>query len=273
MLANITDRRKFESNLDWARAEYAALQQIRKDMYPSLAISLEPGPKSALFARLLSGKSPLAFPPPLSFGTPWYEVIEEERPFHIHLGGMLPVTEVRWPEFGDLYLNYLLINECAWGVVSNNEAAGVMLEHLTTLRNGIDQGEAQAVHAEIRKVLLDRPEWIVKYHPWPEYRLFLGRTTRQARRDEVEALAASAEALDGTNVTVTKVLSDGAQQAAGKAERVAHLRKKPEHLLSPVERKALADVDKLPEDLSALDRVEFECDVWMLAKADSHPLS
>lgn len=34
-------------------------------------------PKSALFARLLDGKSPLPFPPPLYFSFPWYEIFDQ----------------------------------------------------------------------------------------------------------------------------------------------------------------------------------------------------
>ena len=266
MLASITDRQKFDSNLEWARAEYAALQQVRKDMNPSLEISLEPGPQSALFARLLSGKAPLAFPPPLSFKNPWYDVIEAAGPFHVLLGGMLPVAEVSWPEYGDLYLNYLLINEFAWGVVSSNEAGGEMLECLAALQRGLDPAEAQAIHAAIREVLQKRPEWIVKHHPWPEYRLYLGRATRQGRRGDVDALATTSNALDGVNISITKVLIEGSKQATGKVDRVAHLRAKPAHLLSPIERKALADVDHMQKNLSAIDLVEYECDVWTLER-------
>ena len=34
-------------------------------------------PKSALFARLLDGKSPLPYPPPLYFSYPWYEIFDQ----------------------------------------------------------------------------------------------------------------------------------------------------------------------------------------------------
>lgn len=40
-------------------------------------------PKSALFARLLDGKEPLVYPPPISFGYPWYDVIEGQGPWDI----------------------------------------------------------------------------------------------------------------------------------------------------------------------------------------------
>lgn len=266
MLASITDRQKFDSNLDWARAEYAALQQVRKDLNPNLEISLEPGPQSSLFARLLSGKAPLAFPPPLSFKNPWYDVIETEGPFHVLLGGILPVTEVNWPEYGDLYLNYLLINEFAWGVVSSNDAGRAMLDRLAALHQGLDPAGAKTAHTDIREVLQKRPEWIVKHHPWPEYRLYLGRTTRQGRREDVEGLSAANSLLDGINITITKVLADGAEQAAGKADRVAHLRDKPDHLLSPFERRALANADRMLKNLSTMDQVEYECDVWTLQR-------
>lgn len=49
---------------------------------PSLRFpGYQPGhPKSALFFRLLEGKSPLPYAPPCSFAMPWYDVVESELP-------------------------------------------------------------------------------------------------------------------------------------------------------------------------------------------------
>ena len=43
-------------------------------------IELDDVLKSALFARIRTGKGPLPFPPPTRHGVPWHEVIEEEGP-------------------------------------------------------------------------------------------------------------------------------------------------------------------------------------------------
>jgi hypothetical protein len=43
-------------------------------------IELDDVLKSALFARIRTGKHPLPFPPPTRHGVPWHEVIEQEGP-------------------------------------------------------------------------------------------------------------------------------------------------------------------------------------------------
>jgi hypothetical protein len=47
-----------------------------------------PGPRSALFARLLSGRHAFERPPPTAFGYPWYALLDEQR--------ARPVTP-QWP--------------------------------------------------------------------------------------------------------------------------------------------------------------------------------
>lgn len=262
MLAIINKRSNYDSNLSWAYAEYASIQQVRKEAYPDREISLEPSPKSALFARLLSGKPPLAFPPPVSFKYPWYECVEAAGPFFVQIGGVVPVTEVQWPEHGDLFVNYLLINECPWGIVSTNPAAAELQSMMEMMRK---TPGAPAVSA-LASVLLQRPEWIVKFNPWPAFRVFLGRATHQAHRDQIDAYQASPHTLDGTNIEVTRILVEGKKQVETRAERVAHLRLKPAHILTPVERKALVDADKALADPSAMDLVEYECDAWQIER-------
>ena len=264
MLHTINERSRFDSNLSWAMAEYAAIQQIRKDTYPDRKIELEPGPKSALFARLLSGKPPLAFPPPLSFQQPWYESVEAEGPFFVQIGGVVPVAQVRWPEHGDLFVDYLLINDCPWGIVSANPAANEVLSCMARLKASPQQTRQEL--PALTDALLQRPEWIVKFNPWQEFRVYLGRTTRQDHRERISDHHVSLLTLDGTNLEVKRVVTDGAALVASRSERVAHLRKKPLHFLSSIERTALADADKVLANPSAMDVIEYECDAWQIKR-------
>jgi len=55
------------------RAAFAWGQITYKEGYTLSDLEIE---KSVLFRRLLAGRPPLAFPPPLRHGFPWYEVIE-----------------------------------------------------------------------------------------------------------------------------------------------------------------------------------------------------
>lgn len=60
-----------EKNL--VRAAFAWGQITQKEGYTLSDLEID---KSVLFRRLLAGRPPLAFPPPLRHGFPWYEVIE-----------------------------------------------------------------------------------------------------------------------------------------------------------------------------------------------------
>lgn len=266
MLKSITDRNHYSSPMEWARAEYAAIQQSRHELYPGRQISLEPGPKSALFARLLAGKFPLAFAPPLSFSQPWYELIEEPGPFSVLLGGMLPVTKVRLPEYGDCYLSYLVLNDFPWGVAESNEAAAVMLKQLEAIHDGLASIGDSATQDTLRECLRQRPEWVVNFPPWPSFKLRLGRAVRQGRRGEIQTEGIADGFLDAAETRIGRIVIDGKSQAESRAERVAPLRVKPAHLLSPAEMRALAESDHILADPEKLDVVEYECDTWMLER-------
>lgn len=267
MLASQIPRERFTSTLEWARAEYARIQAQEK-RYPRGSIDCEPGEKSALFARLLSGKDPLPFAPPTSFGQPWYDLIECPGPYDVLLGGTLPAWDV--PNQSDtVFLEYLVVNSCPWGVKNGNDAAAAMSDLLGQLRDCTDRATGASIMQGIGECLHARPEWTVNFSPWADYRVFLGRSLRQGKRRDVERVEFFRHSLDGTNLRITRTLIDGARQAEGKAERVAHLRKKPAHLLTTYERKALADLDASRCNTSDGDWVEYESDTWMIQAVDS----
>ena len=268
-MLELASRNGYDSTLAWARAEYARISQMnsKTPRYPRAMLE-EPNEKSALFARLLSGKAPLPFPPPTSFNQPWYDLIECAGPFDIQLGGMLPAWEVPASSDGSVFLEYLIINKCPWGVVNGNDAAALLSEQLSQLRACTDGNVRSDLLNAIGACLLQRPEWTVRFEPWAEYKVFLRRAVHQGKRSEIEGVRFFRHSLDGTNLRITRVLIDGAAQAIGKSERMAHLKCKPEHLRTPYERKALTELSILQADPSSMDWVEYEADTWAIQSLD-----
>lgn len=119
-------------------------------------------PRSALFARLLSGRVPLPSPPPTIFGFPWYEIVEETGPFPVKAN----------PSAGDL-----VINQCRWSVVERNEAA---LRLLTLHEKASEWVRSEWISlprekdfSQILQIYNEGPEFIVTYPGIGRYRLFV----------------------------------------------------------------------------------------------------
>lgn len=72
---------------------------------------------SGLFRRLLMGKRPLPFPPPLKHGVPWYEAIEAEEINELIDLGIVPDHVAPKPDLSD-GIQRLVINGCYWDVLS-----------------------------------------------------------------------------------------------------------------------------------------------------------
>lgn len=84
--------------------------------------------KSALFARLLEGKSPFIYPPPCAYSYPWYEVIEENGPWNLSIEAkdiQDLIFETNSNEFETNSNEYqILIEQTLWKILektSNNE--------------------------------------------------------------------------------------------------------------------------------------------------------
>lgn len=141
--------------------------------------------QSALFARLLAGKKPLAHPPPTSNSYPWYAVVEEDGPFPVVLGNMmfLGAAPGHW---------VVSLNQCPWTVLSSNEAAKELISLNKRLAATVTT--APTMSAEDRRVVATRryrwdetlrsdviaayagqPEFLVRHGQWPTYRLYVGR--------------------------------------------------------------------------------------------------
>lgn len=138
------------------------------------AKSYQPSNKSALFWRLLQGKSALSIIPPTSFSYPWYEIIEEDGPFEVivhwnkfqqHLLGIpfLPVKKDK-----------ILINHALWNIIYLNQAASRLLD--------LDYSSSQT---DIKEVFDLKPYLIVSFNDKTQYRLHLGRKTIYGRRHSI----------------------------------------------------------------------------------------
>ncbi|SHG17396.1 hypothetical protein SAMN04487965_3430 [Microbulbifer donghaiensis] len=76
------------------RAAFSWGQITQKEGYTLSDLEIE---KSVLFRRLLAGRPPLAFPPPLRHGFPWYEVIEGRGEYVVNASEPSPECSIIAP--------------------------------------------------------------------------------------------------------------------------------------------------------------------------------
>ena len=207
---NLTDAQK--ARWDAAAAEYARIQEANLDLHlTAMSLkeqtenqdTLEERPragdsKSALFARLLEGKPALPFPPPTSYSYPWYSLIEEPDPHPAAIGWISAQTRQtsgasneNTASHGDQVLS-IGINQCTWVVVSLNEAARRLMalqDRLTATATQDNQRSFRRYFSwtpelleEVIATYAAFPEFVVRFGPWAEYRLKIGRGQATCRR-------------------------------------------------------------------------------------------
>ncbi|MFA0810581.1 hypothetical protein [Microbulbifer epialgicus] len=95
------------------RAAFAWGQITQQEGYTLSDLEIE---KSVLFRRLLGGRPPLAFPPPLRHGFPWYDVIEGRSEHVVSASEASPECSIIAPgcKIGD---TCILIDGAFWRVV------------------------------------------------------------------------------------------------------------------------------------------------------------
>lgn len=242
---------------DAAIQAYDAVQKNNAGAQDGLAaawgMAHRPGPKSALFHRLLSGRPALPFPPPTSFSYPWYAVVEEPGPFSVMLGAQ---------PFGD-HGTTLVINQCPWERTGHNDAATALMAFL---RDPSTLGwHDEHWHSALNALLDDGPCWTIRYAPWPEMHLVMGRRVIQARRD---ALVPQRGNPEGGRPQVLRVLRTWEDEATGNEARRAAALAKPEALRCVTEHLLLsahrADPPLRPGDW---DWVEAETNGWQIRRA------
>jgi hypothetical protein len=159
--------------------------------------------KSALFARLLDGKDALPFPPPTLYSYPWYAVVEEAGHFHVSIGG-IPTMGGQMKGTGGAKGECALgINQCAWAVISMNDAARRLMalqDSLTATARPEKEGSfyrryewSQDLLNSVLDAYAAKPEFIVRHGPWAEYRLHIGRGELIAQRGYIKDSIAKIE--------------------------------------------------------------------------------
>lgn len=257
---------------EWAIAEYARIQQenrLRMERAGIKGVAHQIGPKSALFARLLDGKEALPHPPPTCFSYPWYDIIEKPGPHQVSIGGGMAVAGIAHWEGGIGSDEHIVLNQCAWDVLQKNEGAADFLHFLQQPQQHINNAESAL---EILQSILDqKPEFVVTYGQWGEFKLSLGRIVRRGRRALVAKSRLDLSTLDGGNPVIVRVLVSGAEIRAKSEATLSAIQNKFEqtdHTPTPFDRILLASETAIQRASHPVgdDLVEFDCDGWVLQK-------
>ena len=199
-------------------------------LFHGLSGGAEGDPRSALFARLLTGKQPLSWPPPSTFHHPWYEVIEGNGPFEVMLSDAH--TQAPSPEHGELAPLYsLCIDHCPWLVDSTNDAAHrlfVLQERLNAKERRESDGTCfdwtPELLDEVRRALQESPEFLVRFEEWPLYRLRLNVRESSGERSAIPVEPTPESLLRINNVFDTHTLRVGYHLLGEPADAGAELR-------------------------------------------------
>ncbi len=143
-------------------------------------------PKSALFARLLSGRPALPFPPPTSYSYPWYAVIEDDGPFPVILEGAITLGSLARGTGGAAGLYTVGINQCDWAVIQENPAFADLRrwqDALAATRTAGGVVWTPEIREGVAAAYTAQPTSVVRHGPWPDYRLFVAPHTSWYRGD------------------------------------------------------------------------------------------
>lgn len=247
------ERARFDAAMTAYDAVQRSNQQWPQTMEALLPGYHRPGPKSALFHRLLSGKPALPFPPPTAFSYPWYDVVETPGPFSVMVGDDLFAP---WKDNP----TRLGINQCGWTRLGSNPAAQALSAFMTAPATaGLNDTQwRQAVN----DLLAEDPRWTVRFDPWPVFELRMGRRRVHARR---ETLVPRRGELEGGHPQVLEVLQTwDEEQHANDARRQA-AQNRPENERSVTEHLLLsAHRFEPPLRASDWDWVLAETDGWQI---------
>jgi hypothetical protein len=244
-----------QERFEWALAEYAHIQERNNKAGPNtIELGLSPllhhypSPKSALFARLLSGKPALPHPPPTSFSYPWYSLIDDGFSDNVSIDGFSA-------GFGK---PGVIINNALWTIVQSNPTADHLMQAASTLNKGrrpvLSRDESQV----IGEILATRPEWVVRNGRNPEFRLFLTRVTRRGRRDLMLNGLLQRD-FSGGNPKIIKTI-----EPKPGAPRPPHLTGKPQSRADLLVR--ITDLQLSADEIGGQTHewVLVECDGWFL---------
>jgi hypothetical protein len=262
----LTDEQR--ARYDWAVAEYARIQtenraQLKHNTHTPVEHQISP--QSALFARLLEGKPALPYPPPTSYSYPWYDIIEKPGQYHVSI--CAPWSTIASPtdiaEFNEG--DKLILNQCAWTILRKNASGAAFLSLLRQVKD--PQALTASTLQGLKAALADKPEFILGFGQWGEFRLFLGRIIRRGRRRIAINSQFDINTLDGGNPLIVQVLHRGVDIRAKSDAMLAKLDKSRQELsvLEQItfasERAILRSGDPEGDDL-----VEYDCDGWVLER-------
>jgi hypothetical protein len=254
-----------QARYEWALAEYNRIQERNSapgmtTIAPGISplIKHRPNPKSRLFARLLEGKPPLSAPPPTSFSYPWYELIEDGFSENVSLDGFTD-------SFGDPPHRGIRLNQAVWKIILHNAAAKSLMAFSLKVAKTKSMVLNPHESLETKKILEEKPEWVVQHGRNPEFRLYLCRVKRRGRKDLLMTGLLQRDFSGGNPKLIQKIEP---VQAAPKPAFAAS------NLLAPKDREGLtqriADVER--EMAATGGRMEHEwvvveCDAWCLELA------
>jgi hypothetical protein len=255
------------SRYEWALAEYNRIQErnlvsdattIAHGVLP--IIKHVPNPKSSLFARLLDGKAPLLFPPPTSFSYPWYQLIEDGFSDNVSLDGFVDL-------YGDKPDTGVALNQALWKIMLNNAAAKSLMQLSKKVAKTKNLVLNLHESMEAKQILLQKPEWIVKYGRNPEFRLFLSRVKRRGRKDLLMTELLQRD-FSGGNPKIVQTLIEPAStpQPAGPASGSSTSMSKQSLIdrITEIQSQMTADNDR-----NRHEWVLVECDAWCLETVTS----
>lgn len=263
----------------------------------SLPGNMRESRNSALFSRLLDGKSPLPVPPPKSYGYPWYECIEKAGPFQVEVSGMLTASEDIDPQMPALGMS-LIINQERWGLHSVNPAAKKLLtlqEKIVCTDAGTHEDGLQSrqstyiwplgLFEAASQAYAQAPEFTIGRGFNPLYVLRPGRVTIQCRRyyaNEVTSatrlasiLSREASVLNTSTLHLHPTIGATLIRSASPLENLAAARKalqeggeqSPARHRVEIQEKLLGEnLQRYAQDPGYADMVELNTTGWWLFK-------
>jgi hypothetical protein len=188
-LNKMTLAQKLEVVDDTDIPEGVTLEDFVRDRLTAFNCCRPGDEKSALFARLLDGKSALPSPPPTYFSYPWYDVVEGDGPFPVMIGGV-DQSKITDESSATRETKYIIIGQAAWNIVSMNEDALKLLSLEESLRSTLSVrstgpgpydkesvfGWTPSLISMVEAVYQAGPEIVVQHGAWGPYRLKVGRS-------------------------------------------------------------------------------------------------
>jgi len=220
-------------------------------------------PKSALFARLLEGKEALQYPPPKLGSYPNYLLIEKPGPHAIKLETRSIVqSKMNQAEVK----GGIILEDSLWTICHQNEAASKLigiLKNYTDGQNFNTLSPNSESYIRLLNSLKERPEWIVRFGEWPEYRLYMGRTIMTASKWYAFKKEIDLKQLGGGHPKILKThvanpnLPDPAKYINFGQGKFAQYFSWLENILNKIRKWVLLD----------RDWIEYECDAWVVERA------